>query len=431
MTTSERIRILMVDDHRLFSEGLATVIQHQPDMLPVGQASSGREAIQLFDECRPDVTIMDLQLPDMNGIDAMTAIRSKFSQAHFIVLTTFVGDAEIQRAVEAGARGYLLKTMHAQELMDVIRQVHAGKMTFPSEIAAYLAEHYRDEQPAPREVDNLRQLAGGNRSGDTAEELFIAGQERDKLRELEADLAHVNRVSTLGEMAASLAHEIMQPIAAAITSANSCVEWLAHEPPNLDRVRAAALRIDKYGNRAADIINRLRSLYKKSRAQRELVDVNAAIQEILSLLKDEACEYSVAMRTDLAAELPEVMADRVLLQQVFMNLILNAIEAMKDSGGDLTVKSHLQDGQLQFSVTDTGVGLPTEKMDRMFSAFFTTKSQGSGMGLAISRSIVELHGGRLWATANDGRGATFHFTLPTAAPLSRTGTLPAKGEECS
>jgi signal transduction histidine kinase len=240
-----------------------------------------------------------------------------------------------------------------------------------------------------------------------------AEEARDRLRQLETELAHINRVSTLGEMAASLAHEIKQPIAAAITSANSCLEWLAQEPPNLDRARAAAARIDKYGNRAAETIDRIRSFYKKSPPQRELVDVNGIIQEMLTLLKCEADGCSVAMRTDLAAELHKIMADRVQLQQVFMNLILNAIEAMKDSGGELTVKSQLQDRQLLFSVSDTGVGLPKEKMDQIFSAFFSTKPQGSGMGLSISRSIVESYGGRLWATANDGRGATFHFTLPT------------------
>ena len=186
-----------------------------------------------------------------------------------------------------------------------------------------------------------------------------AEQERERLRQLEADLAHVNRVSMLGEMAASLAHEIKQPIAAAITSANSCIEWLAHEPPNLDRARAAAARIDKYGNRAAEIIDRIRSFYRKSPPQRELVDVNEIIHEMLTLLEGEADRYSVSMRTDLSAELPKIIADRVQLQQVFMNLMLNAIEAMKDSGGELTVKSQLQDSQLQFSVSDTGVGLPT------------------------------------------------------------------------
>jgi PAS domain S-box-containing protein len=237
-------------------------------------------------------------------------------------------------------------------------------------------------------------------------------QERERLRQLETELAHTNRVSMLGEMAASLAHEIKQPIAAAITSANSCIEWLTHEPPNLDRARAAASRIDKYGNRAAEIIDRIRSFYRKSPPHRELVDANGIIREMLTLLEGEANRYSITMRTELAADLPEIMADRVQLQQVFMNLMLNAIEAMKDSGGELKVKSQLLDGQLQFSVSDTGVGLPTEKMDQIFSAFFTTKPQGSGMGLAISRSIVESHGGCLWAGANDGRGATFHFTLP-------------------
>src|ERR1700674_2557360 len=186
----------------------------------------------------------------------------------------------------------------------------------------------------------------------------------------------------------------------------------------LDRARAAAARIDKYGHRAAEIIDRIRSFYKKSPPQRELVDVNELIQEMLTLLKGEPTRSSIAMHTDLSAELPKIMVDRVQLQQVFMNLMLNGIEAMEDSGGELAVKAKLQDGQLQFSVSDTGVGLPTEKVDQIFSAFFTTKPQGSGMGLAISRSIVESHGGRLWATANDGRGATFHFALPIQATES-------------
>jgi len=263
--------------------------------------------------------------------------------------------------------------------------------------------------PVVSDAGDLEQFVG---SSTDITERKSAEQEREKLRELEADLAHIDRVSTLGEMAASLAHEIKQPIAAAITSANSCIEWLAHEPPNLDRARAAAARIDKYGNRAAEIIDRIRSFYKKSPPQRELADVNGIIHEMLTLLKSEADRFSVAMRTDLSAELPKIMVDRVQLQQVFMNLMLNAIEAMEHSGGELAVKSELQDGQLQFSVSDTGVGLPMEKIDQIFSAFFTTKPQGSGMGLAISRSIVESHGGQLWASASSSGGATFHFTLP-------------------
>jgi PAS domain S-box-containing protein len=237
-------------------------------------------------------------------------------------------------------------------------------------------------------------------------------QERKHLRQLETELAHTNRVSMLGEMAASLAHEIKQPIAAAITSANSCIEWLTHEPPNLDRARAAASKVDKYGNRAAEIIDRIRAFYRKSPPHRELVDANLIIQEILTLLDSEATRSSVAMRTELATGLPAIMADRVQLQQVFMNLMLNGIEAMAEAGGELTVKSELQDGRLQFSVSDTGEGLPLENTDQIFSAFFTTKPQGSGMGLAISRSIVESQGGHLWASPRGEGGTTFYFTLP-------------------
>jgi PAS domain S-box-containing protein len=239
--------------------------------------------------------------------------------------------------------------------------------------------------------------------------------ERERLHQLENDLAHINRVSMLGEMAASLAHEIKQPIAAAITSANSCIEWLAHDPPNLDRARAAVARIDKYGNRAAQIIDHIRSFYKQAPSQYELVDANGIVEEIFTLLQDDAIRYSITMRPELAAQMPRIIADRVQLQQVFMNLMLNAIEAMHTSGGELTVRSQSKDGQLLFSVSDTGLGLPTENVDQIYSPFYTTKQQGSGMGLAISRTIVESYGGRLWATANNGRGATFHFTLPAEA----------------
>jgi signal transduction histidine kinase len=169
------------------------------------------------------------------------------------------------------------------------------------------------------------------------------------------------------------------------------------------------------GNRAAEIIDRLKSFYKRGAPpERELVDVNEVVREMFGHLRSEANTYSISTRTDLAAELPKVTADRVQLQQVFMNLMLNGIEAMKDTRGELTIKSELgQDGYPLISVRDTGVGLPVEKTGEIFNAFFTTKPQGSGMGPAISRSIVESHGGRLWATANSGRGATFHFTLPT------------------
>jgi PAS domain S-box-containing protein len=242
-----------------------------------------------------------------------------------------------------------------------------------------------------------------------------AEQERERLREAQAALAHINRVSMMGELSASLAHELNQPIGAAITSADACLRWLTRDPPDLERARAAVMRIEKDGTRAAQIIHRLRSFYKKGTPpQRELLDVNEVASEMVTLLRSEANRCAVSMRTKLAAELPKIRADRVQLQQVFMNLMLNAIEAMEEPDGELTIQSQLgQEGELLISVSDTGVGLPAEKAGQIFDAFFTTKRQGSGMGLTITRSILEAHGGRLWVTANAGTGVTFHFTLPT------------------
>jgi PAS domain S-box-containing protein len=272
----------------------------------------------------------------------------------------------------------------------------------------------------------LRSVGHHNTDGEVGEYVGItmditerkqAEQERERLRQLETDLAHINRVNMLGELAAALAHEIKQPIAASITSANALLRWLAHDPPDLERARAAATRIEQDGNRAADVINRLRSFYKKGPPpEREMVDVKDIIQEMTVLLRNEAVRYSVAIHSELDASVPTFMADRVQLQQVFMNLMLNAIEAMKETGGELMIRTRLDPGgQLIISIRDTGVGLPAENAERIFEPFHTTKPQGTGMGLAITRSIVESYGGRVWATVNQGVGATFHFTLPVEA----------------
>jgi PAS domain S-box-containing protein len=244
-----------------------------------------------------------------------------------------------------------------------------------------------------------------------------AEQERERLRLLEADLAHINRVNMMGELAAALAHEIKQPIAASITSAHACLRWLAHDPPDLERARTAASRIEQDGNRAADVINRLRSFYKKGPPpEREMVDIKEVIQEMTVLLRNEAMRQSVTILSELDANVPNILTDRVQLQQVFMNLMLNGIEAMKDTGGELTIRSRLDpQGQLVTSISDTGVGLPAENAERIFEAFHTTKPQGTGMGLAITRSIIESHGGRVWATRNLEAGATFHFSFPVEA----------------
>src|SRR5882724_4131328 len=241
----------------------------------------------------------------------------------------------------------------------------------------------------------------------------------EALHEAQANLARVSRVTTMGELTASLAHEIRQPISAAVTNARTCLRWLGRDQPDVAEAREAASRIVNDVTRAADIIGSISLLFKKGAPQREPVDVNELIREMIVLLRSEANRYSISIRTELAEELPKVMADRIQLQQVFMNLMLNGIDAMKGTadGEELTIKSEIGDGQLLISVSDTGVGLPPEQADQIFRAFFTTKDNGTGMGLPISRSIIEAHGGRLWATCAPGRGATFQFTLPaTVAP---------------
>jgi len=246
-----------------------------------------------------------------------------------------------------------------------------------------------------------------------------AEEERERLRRAQAELAYINRVSTLGELTASLAHEIKQPIGAAVTNAEACVRLFDRDQPDIPEAREAALEMVKDARRAADIIDRVRSLYQRGSSELEAVDVNEIIREMAVMLQNEAHRRSVAIHTDLAAALPKVMADRVQLQQALMNLMLNGIEAMQETGGDLSVRSQLVgDGQLLISVADTGVGLPADNVDKIFDAFFTTKSQGTGLGLAITRSIVKSHRGRIWATANSGRGATFHFTLPSTVAVA-------------
>jgi signal transduction histidine kinase len=208
---------------------------------------------------------------------------------------------------------------------------------------------------------------------------------------------------------------VNQPIAAAITNANTSLRWLAANPPNVEKARAAATRIVNDGKRAGEIISRIRLLFKKGTPQHDLVDVNEVIEEMIVLLRGETTRYSISVRTELAADLPQVMGDRVQLQQVLMNLIMNSIDAMKDVDDtrELTIQSQRdEDRQVLISVSDTGVGLPPEQTDKIFNAFFTTKTHGTGMGLRISRSIVESHGGRLWAADNSPRGATLQFTLP-------------------
>jgi PAS domain S-box-containing protein len=242
-----------------------------------------------------------------------------------------------------------------------------------------------------------------------------AEKERERLREAQADLAHASRMTAMGELTATLAHEVNQPITAAVNGASTCVRWLTRDDPDLGEAREAALGVVRNAKRAADIIKRIRSISKKGESKRQLVDANELIREMIALLGNEASRYSISIRTDLDLDLPKVLADSVQVQQVMMNLIMNSIDAMKeiDRTRELAIRSRLaEDRQLMISISDTGVGLPPQQRDRIFDAFFTTKPHGIGMGLRISRSIVEFHGGRLWAADNSPQGASFSFTLP-------------------
>jgi len=219
----------------------------------------------------------------------------------------------------------------------------------------------------------------------------------------------------MGELAASIAHEVKQPLVGVVTNASASLRFLAGDSPNLVEAREAMRAIIRDGNRAADVVSRMRDLFKKGPPTKELLNINEAIEEVVILTQGEARRKRVALRSELDANLPSVMADRVQIQQVMMNLILNGIEAMsevEDRQRVLVVRTQPGEGhEVLVAVQDCGIGIDPGSVDRIFDAFHTTKPGGMGMGLSISRSIVESHGGRLWATANDGPGATFQFTV--------------------
>jgi len=263
--------------------------------------------------------------------------------------------------------------------------------------------------PVIRESGDLVEFVG------TVVDVTERKRAEEALREAQAELAHVTRVTILGELAASIAHEINQPLAAVITNGSACLRWLAGATPNLDEAREAVGRIIRDGKRASDVIGRIRALVKKSGTEQVRLDINEVIQEVIGLIQSEIQKNGVALRMELAADLPRVLGDRVQLQQVILNLVMNGIEAMSavtDRSRDLLIRScQYESDKVLVAVQDAGTGLETESRDHLFTAFFTTKPKGMGMGLAISRSIIEAHGGKLWASPNDGPGATFQFTL--------------------
>ncbi len=237
----------------------------------------------------------------------------------------------------------------------------------------------------------------------------------DDLREVQAELAHVARVTTMGEMAASIAHEVNQPLSGVVINGNACLRWMAADPPNMTEARDAVQRIIRDGKRASEVIARIRNLSKKTSADKEPLDVNETIAEVVAFTQGEVRRTRVTLRTDLARDLPRVMGDRVQLQQVVLNLVLNGLEAMgavADRPRELVIETKREAAEhVRVAVRDAGVGLDPESINRLFDAFYTTKRGGMGMGLSISRSIIENHGGRLWAVSNEGPGAPFLFTV--------------------
>jgi C4-dicarboxylate-specific signal transduction histidine kinase len=262
------------------------------------------------------------------------------------------------------------------------------------------------------------------KSGDTwtfssfIRDITARKQAEEDLRNAQAELAHVNRVMTMGELAASIAHEVNQPLAAIVASGDSCIAWLANETPNLEKARAAAGRIVHAAAQASDIVRRIRALFKKDTSITTPLEINEVIKETVSLVGGEVQRKGVSLNTELAANLPAVLGDRIQLQQVILNLAINGTEAMtgfKDQPRRLVIQSKLAEpGAVLVSVADTGPGIDPQQTAQLFAPFFTTKPEGLGMGLSISRSIIEAHGGRLWAAANQPRGAAFHFVLPAA-----------------
>jgi C4-dicarboxylate-specific signal transduction histidine kinase len=251
-------------------------------------------------------------------------------------------------------------------------------------------------------------------------------ESEETLRSAQAELAHANRVATMGQLTASIAHEVNQPITAAVTNAEAALRWLAAQPPDLVEVREALDRIVEDGARASNVIGGIRALIKKVPPRQACLDINEAIREVIALTRGEAAKTGVSVQTDLADGLPLTYGDRVQLQQVILNLIINAIEAMsgvaETSRALLISTGQAEPGGVLVAVRDSGPGLDPASLEHLFNAFYTTKSGGMGMGLAICRSIIEAHDGQLCVSANEPRGAVFQFTLP----LQRDETLPAE-----
>jgi signal transduction histidine kinase len=297
----------------------------------------------------------------------------------------------------------------------LLLRVAANQAGIGLQEARLLSEQKRAaEELEQRVLERTRQLTAVNE--ELRKEIIERKRAEEALREAQAELAHVTRVTTLGELTSSIAHEVNQPLAAVVNNASACLRWLAGQAPNLEEARQSAALIIADGHRAGEIISRIRALAKKAPPQKDCVNINETILEVIALARSEVHRNRVSTQTQLSSDVPLILGDRIQLQQVILNLIINAIEAMSEiSEGprELQVVTGKDESQgVLVTVRDSGPGLDPDSLGHLFTAFYTTKPQGMGMGLAISRSIIEAHGGRLWAVPNDGPGATFQFTLP-------------------
>ena len=371
-----RLRILHLEDDAADSALVQEVLEAGGVGCELTRVDTEAAFGERLDEGGFDLILADYTLPSFDGLSALRLARERWPQTPFIFLSGTLDEEVAIESLKVGATDYVFKNKMSRVVSSVQRA--------------------------------LREAA--ERAGRAAAE--------KALRATQAELAHVARIMTMGEMATSLAHEVTQPLSAIILNGNACLRWLSAEPPDLSEARASVERIVRDATRTGEIIARIRALTGKTATEKERLDLNETIEQVVVLLGTELRRNQVEVRTWLRPGLAPVLGDRIQLQQLLLNLLINATEAMSvvaERPRELVVSSGDHDvAQVVVSVRDNGAGLDPLLGDHIFNAFFSTKPGGLGMGLAICRSIVENHGGRLWAEANEGPGTTFRFTVPKA-----------------